>query len=93
MKDMNGNLVEESQPTSSLGLPHGETSDLQSQDQGQQGKAKKDRNTKLKVLKDMPKKASKTPQQTSALGNPMNWKLGNPKNVMIILRNLKNYLK
>ena len=93
MKDMDGNLVEKSQPTSSLGLPDGETSDLQSQDQGQQGKAKKDRNAKCKVLKDMPKKASNTPQQTSALGNPMNWKLGNPINVMTILRNLKNYLK
>ena len=56
MTDMDGNFVEQSEPTSSLGRTHGETRDLQSQDQGQQGKAKKDRTAKLKVLKDVPKK-------------------------------------
>jgi len=56
MTDMDGNFAEQSEPTSSLGRPHGETRDLQSQDQGQQGKAKKDRTAKVKVLKDVPKK-------------------------------------
>ena len=91
--DMDGNFVEQSEPTSSLGRPHRETRDLQSQDQGQQWKAKKERTVKLKVFEDVPKTGRQKSTTNFSTGQSQKLDIGQSKQVMIILSNLKNYLK